>query len=153
MKSSQQVQKVVNKIPTPTSVPSSDHAVDLNSLNMLTYWQKGVVISANMTMELDGTIINIDDTNGTFQEHGSPPLNYVFKIKLVGENNETNDFFLTQDDLQKTKFEKANSTGDNNELISYKELKVQDMVRIIMILDLTKEFSNNFVSATVIKLN
>lgn len=135
---------------TAMPTPFPNHAIDINGLSMLTYWQKGVVYSARINVELKGNIAEID-TNGQIQEHGWPTFNYALKIKIKGENNKTNDVFLNQEELSKTVFKKVNAQNIM-EPIDYKELKLNDKIQVFLILDLTKEFGNNFVSAEIIKL-
>lgn len=126
------------------------HAVDVNGLSMLTYWQKGVVNSVNVTVELKGKIVEID-TNGQVQEHGWPTYDYALKIKIQGENNETNDIFLSQEELQKSIFKKV-GTQNTTEPITYSDLKINDNIQVSFIFDLTKGFGDNFVSCEVTKL-
>lgn len=149
----------INPSPTPpttetqttaTLTTSPNHAINLNGLSMLTYWQKGVVSSANITVELKGTIVKID-TNGQAQEHDWPTYNYALKITIQGKNNETNDIFLSEEELQKTTFKKV-SAENTTEPIDYKELKTNDNIQILLIFDLTKDFGSNFVSGEVTKL-
>lgn len=148
----------INRVPAsqPTEVKTEDtlvrspnHAIDLNSLSMLTYWQRGVVNSAKITVELKGTIIKID-TDGEIQEHGWPTFKYALKIRIRGENGDENDIFLNQNELQKTSFKYT--TGDKTENIDYKELKISDNIQAFLIFDMKKDFENNFISGEIIKL-
>jgi hypothetical protein len=116
---------------------------------MLTYWQRGVVNSAKITVELKGTIINID-TNGKIQEHGWPTFEYALKIRIRGENGDENDIFLNQNELQKTVFKQT--IGDKTETINYSELKLNDNIQALLIFDMKKDFENNFFSGEITKL-
>lgn len=132
-----------------TLVRSPNHAINLNSLSMLTYWQRGVVSSANVNVELVGTIIRIE-TDGEIQEHGWPTFKYALKIRIRGENGDENDIFLNQSELQKTVFK--SSIDGTTETIDYKELKVNNKIQAILIFDMKKDFENNFVSGEITKL-
>lgn len=135
--------------PTPAPTPSLAHAVNLDNLSMLSYWQKGVVSSISANIKLKGVIAEIT-TNGNVSEHGWPVVPYALKIKVQGSSGVTNDVFLTKEDLQKTTFRK--NVNGTNELINYTELSKNDNIEVSLIFDLTKDFMNNFVSAEVTKI-
>lgn len=140
----QERKEVLLNKPVATPTPYLNHAINLNSLNMLTYWTKGITEGVTVTANLKGKIIAVE-TDGVVVEHGWPAYNYALKIRIE-QNNDSNDIFFTKEELQKTEF------IQNNKLVNYKELKLNDNVQITLTFDLTKEFGNNFVSAEVIKL-
>lgn len=136
-----------NAEPNPAISPYTlNPALDIDGLSMLTYWQKGIVKSANVTTELEGKIIKID-TDGVVEEHGWLPFKYALKLRIQGQNGDSNDIFITPVELQKTVFKRGNSGN-----MSYKELKLNDNIRAFIMFDLTKKFMDNFVSAEIIRL-
>lgn len=120
--------------------------LDIDSLSMLTYWQEGIIKSADVTAKLEGKIVEID-TNGVVEEHGWPTFKYALKIRIRGNNGDENDIFISPVELQSTSFQTVNKND-----ISYKDLKINDNIRALVSFDLTKKFMSNYVSGQIIKL-
>lgn len=132
---------------TPTPLPN--HMVNLDTLQTLTHWQKGVVYSAKVTAEYRGIIEEVDTKGGQIKE-GSVPFNFALKITIIGDKRETNDIYLNSNELSKTTF-KQTVQGITKQ-INYTDLKAGDKIQAFVTQDLTKNFDNNFVSAEIIKL-
>lgn len=125
-------------------------AVNVNSLEMLSFWQKGVVENAQTTVTLKGVIIQIDK-NGTAVEHGWSPLNYALKIRIKASNNYANDIFLKPEELKNTTFYVLKPDG-TKEKINTDQLNINDNIEATLNFDMLKNFDNNFISAEIIKL-
>lgn len=116
--------------PTPTSIQRNGvQAVNNNTLENLKNLNQGIVKSLISQGIYEGEIIELVPLTSDGK----------IKIRIQGENNETNSFYFYQEEKSKIIIKK------NGQVASFDDLKIGDKIKIKEELDLLQNTENNLI--------
>jgi len=124
---------------TPTLIPSF--------INIREQMVKSGEMKTNLnTTEIQSTIFNIDNIEGTFDD-----VQYKIKLTLKVGKDKYIDYYLSEYDLGKTRMQEI--TNDKTSEIDISDLKIGDTVNIVSRTDYTKPKQFRIVEYIITRIN
>jgi len=129
--------------PIPTQ-RNGKEAINNETIEEMKNYNAGILKKSILQNTSSGKIVEIA-TNGINPKNN---IHFAIKIKLVGDNDETNTFYYNDDEIKMIIINKTSDPINKNPL-TINDLKEGDLITINEALDMTKDPDHNLVSNTI----
>lgn len=123
-------------------------ALNRETVQAVNNLSKELVISSRLSLNLNGTIKEINITGGSVKQ-ANKETKFLVKIVLAKNKSSHSLYFIHKEDLAKVtvfKFADGKETS-----INMSELKIGDKINVFLQLDATKDPVNNLIQAKIVK--